>query len=290
LKAAQTAFERFEFKYVVSEQRAKELLQRTASYLRSDDWAPGGQRITSLYLDSPERDFLQLHREGAPDRSKLRVRAYGDPLADQAFFEIKRKVKRVTFKHRAIVPQSAVPMLLRGELGPTRLVKSEAEQRTLEHFLYLMLTYRAEPTVLTTCCREAFTAIEPADEVRLTLDRDISYQPRARRYAQRRPAGLGAAVRLRQLPAHCAGPHRAKVPRHRAAVGAGLGAGAEADRLLILQIRDRDDCRRAGPREPPGLGPRLAAVRAVRKGALTWSRVSAGTLPLLRCCCRWRCR
>lgn len=177
MRAAQTAFERFEFKYVVSEQRAKELLQRTASYLRSDDWAPGGQRITSLYLDSPGRDFMQLHREGAPDRSKLRVRAYGDPLADQAFFEIKRKIKRVTFKHRAIVPQSAVPMLLRGELGPTRLVKSEEEQRTLEHFLYLMLTYRAEPTVLTTCCREAFTAIEPADEVRLTLDRDISYQP-----------------------------------------------------------------------------------------------------------------
>lgn len=171
-----TSFERFEYKYLVPEPVAQALLAFVAPFMRCDDWAPGGQRITNLYLDSPELDFMRAHRESAPDRSKLRVRAYGDPPVGPAFFEIKRKVKNVTFKDRAVVPLAAVPALLRGEADPAQLGKTAAEQRTLEHFLYLMMTYRAEPKALLTYCRQAYTSLEPSDETRLTLDRDICYQ------------------------------------------------------------------------------------------------------------------
>lgn len=176
MKKPQTSFERFEFKYWVPQPVAAELLERVSPYLRCDDWALGGQRNTSLYLDSPELDFLRLHTESAPDRSKLRVRAYGEPPTGPAFFEIKRKVKKVTLKQRAVVPLASVPELLRGEIPPSLQLSSEEERRTLEHFLYLMIAYRAEPRVLVTCRREAFTSIDPNDEVRLTLDRDVCYQ------------------------------------------------------------------------------------------------------------------
>lgn len=177
MKKETTSFERFEFKYWLTDAMVKQILDMTSSYLRCDDWALGGQRNTSLYLDSSDHDFLDLHVQGAPDRSKLRIRAYGSPPSGPAFFEVKRKVKRVTFKDRAIVPMEAVPALLRGEIPSNLRLKSAEEQRTLDHFLYLMLMHRAVPQVIISCRREAFTSIDPAEEVRLTIDRDIMYQP-----------------------------------------------------------------------------------------------------------------
>lgn len=177
MKKELISFERFEYKYWVTDELVKQLLALTADYLRCDDWALGGQRNTSLYLDSNDLDFLELHTQSAPDRTKLRVRAYGTPPSGPAFFEVKRKVKRVTFKDRAVVPMEAVPALLRGEIPATLRVKSAEEQRTLEHFLYMMLMYRATPKVIISCRREAFSSIDPEENVRLTLDRDICYQP-----------------------------------------------------------------------------------------------------------------
>lgn len=173
----QTSFERLEYKYWVPERLTAELLALISQHLYCDDWAKGGQRNTSLYLDSPELDFLNSHTESAPDRCKLRVRAYGDPPTEPAFFEVKRKVKRTSLKHRAAVPFAELSALLSGEIRPRVQLKSLEERRTLEHFLYLMLTYHAAPKVLVTCRREAFTSIDPGDGVRLTLDRDIHYQP-----------------------------------------------------------------------------------------------------------------
>lgn len=177
MKTQQTSFERFEYKYWIPERGAALLMQLAAPYLRCDDWAEGGQRNTSLYLDSDDLDFMRLHTESAPDRCKLRVRVYGDPPVDPAFFEIKRKVKAVTFKKRAIVPLGAVPLLLRGSAVPGLQLKSREEEQTLAQFQYLMLTFRAEPKVLVTCRREAYTSIDPSEGVRLTLDRDVCYQP-----------------------------------------------------------------------------------------------------------------
>ena len=177
MKKELISFERFEFKYWVTEAVVQQLHALTKDYLRCDDWALGGQRNTSLYLDSDDNTFLDLHTQKAPDRSKLRIRAYGSPPSGPAFFEVKRKVKRVTFKDRAVVPMEALPALLNGEIPSTLRLKSADEQRTLEHFLYLMLMHRATPKVIISCRREAFTSVEPEDGVRLTLDRDICYQP-----------------------------------------------------------------------------------------------------------------
>lgn len=177
MTAVQTAFERFEFKYWLTPELEQRVLAFIRPFMRCDDWAPNGQRNTSLYLDSPERDFFTLHEESAPDRIKLRVRAYEESPTGPAFFEIKRKVKWVTLKHRATVTQADVRPLLMGETVPGLRLRSDEEKRTLEHFLYLRAVHRAEPTALITCLREAFTASEPSDEVRITFDREICYQP-----------------------------------------------------------------------------------------------------------------
>lgn len=175
MKKHQTSFERFEYKFWMPGALADEALRFSAPYLRCDDWAPGGQRNTSLYLDSPRLTFADLHRQGAPDRSKLRVRAYGNPPVGPAFVEIKRKVKQVTLKQRAAIPIEHVEALVRDGVMPK--VQSAEEQRTLEGFLYLMLVHQARPTVLVTCRREAYASVNPDEGVRLTVDRDVWYQP-----------------------------------------------------------------------------------------------------------------
>ena len=174
-KQQETTFERFEFKYWVAHETAEAVLRLTRPYLRCDDWAEGGQHNTSLYLDSPEFDFATMHTESAPDRIKLRVRAYGDPPSGSAFFEIKRKVKAVILKRRAIAPLELMPRVLSTLTIPQ--LRSPEEEQTLAQFLYLMTVHRAEPKVLLTCRREAFASIDPGDGVRLTLDREIRYQP-----------------------------------------------------------------------------------------------------------------
>jgi hypothetical protein len=60
--------------------------------------------------------------------------------------------------------------------------RTAEEEDTLTQFLYLMITYQAEPKVLVTCCREAYTSSDPSEKVRLTVDRNIAYQT-ARGYA-----------------------------------------------------------------------------------------------------------
>lgn len=176
MRANQTSFERFEHKFWISEPRAEQLLRSMTRYLRCDDWAQGGQVNTSLYLDTPRLDFAHLHTDKAPSRFKLRVRAYGAPPTNPAFFEIKRKVKAVTLKRRAIVPLACVTQLLRGEMPPDLKLGSAEEEQTLSQFLYLMIAYRAEPTLLVRARRQAYTSLQPDDGVRLTIDRDICYQ------------------------------------------------------------------------------------------------------------------
>ncbi|HMU39441.1 MAG TPA: polyphosphate polymerase domain-containing protein [Pseudomonadota bacterium] len=170
------SFERFEYKYWLNLAQEEALLQCLATFMRRDAMAPGGQQNTSLYLDSEELDFFTLHVDKTPDRPKLRVRAYGNPPSGKAFFEIKRKIKRVCFKDRATVPMNMVPKLLRGEI-PAEFVLRPEERKILDHFLYLMYVWNATPKLLITCKREAFTSILPDEGVRLTLDRQICYQP-----------------------------------------------------------------------------------------------------------------
>lgn len=177
MKAVQTSFERFEFKYWLSPAQLSQFVAESAMFLKPDDHAEGGQYNTSLYLDSPRLDFARLHMEKAPDRLKLRIRVYGQPPREPAFVELKRKAKSVTLKQRAVVPLAAIPSLLQGTM-PANLTLSSAEQhRTLSQFLYLMQVYRAEPQLLIGARRQAFASRDASEGLRLTFDQDICYQP-----------------------------------------------------------------------------------------------------------------
>ena len=68
------------------------VLRTARPFLRLDDHLAGEtQAITSLYLDTPSLTFLRWHLEGASERFKLRVRAYGSAPHTIVYAEVKRK-------------------------------------------------------------------------------------------------------------------------------------------------------------------------------------------------------
>jgi len=175
--AIRTVFERFELKYWVSEPLARRVLDFALPYLKRDAHATTreAQRNTTLYLDTRGFRFCENHMNLSPDRSKLRIRAYGRPYSKLAFFEVKRKVKTITMKERFALPLGEVANVL--SRRPIGCEVSEAARRTLGDFLLQMCLHRAEPKVFVACFREAFESRIPGEDVRLTIDRELVYQP-----------------------------------------------------------------------------------------------------------------
>lgn len=180
--ALRAAFERFELKYWVDEKTAQAAIRFAKPYLVPDPFGDERhrQRNTTLYLETPDRDFMRLHQEKATDRFKLRIRKYGDPPAGPAFFEIKRKVKNVIVKQRALVPGQDMCRLVEGDFLSLPWLPRVDHRHNLETFLYLMLLHRATPAVFVSCVREAYVAPDPEEDTRLTVDRDTVFQPARR--------------------------------------------------------------------------------------------------------------
>jgi len=174
--AIRTAFERFELKFWITEPLATRVLAFALPYLKRDAHATTreAQRNTTLYLDTRGFRFCENHLNLSPDRSKLRIRAYGRPFGKLAFFELKRKVKTITMKERFALPIAEVENVL--SRRPLGCEISEAARRTLGDFVLQMCLHRAEPKLFVACFREAFESRLPGEDVRLTIDRELVYQ------------------------------------------------------------------------------------------------------------------
>jgi hypothetical protein len=173
--------DRFELKYWVPEPLTERALDYAKPYLILDPQSSKRgllhQCCTSLYLESPAMGAYRTHIDGAPDRYKLRVRAYGDPPRGMAFFEIKRKMNSRGVKSRAGIPIELVPSLLEGTYDHLPETMDPAARANVESFLYLQLSTQARPYLLVRAFRESYCSADPTEEVRMTFDRRISYQP-----------------------------------------------------------------------------------------------------------------
>ena len=175
--AIRTAFERFELKYWLVEPLAERVLAFAKPYLKRDAHGTTKEstRNTTLYLDTRGYRFCENHLQLSPDRSKLRVRVYGRPLGKLAFFEVKRKIKVITIKDRFALPIAEVKNVLGRR--PTDCEIPADARKTLGDFVFHMCLHRAQPKLYVACFREAFESLIPGEDVRLTIDRELVYQP-----------------------------------------------------------------------------------------------------------------
>ena len=171
-------YQRFELKYLITEEMALKVRDFVRCYLDFDEYCIGkpdfSYVVHSLYLDS---DDLKLYWEavnGVKNRYKLRLRYYDTSPKSPVFFEIKRRMNNCILKQRGDVRQGYVANLLSGHLPREEhlLSKTPKEMVALQRFCELMNHIHAKPKVHISYMREAY--ISSDDHVRVTIDRNVT--------------------------------------------------------------------------------------------------------------------
>jgi len=172
-------FNRFELKYVLSIEKAREFAQAVKSFLNVDSYGENGKyAITSLYYDSPDHRFYREKMEGLKFRRKLRIRYYEkkEPLTNESpvFVEIKQRIDRVTQKRRVKMSLKDALKLCNKGIMPDSYDPNDTP--TLEEVQSMVLLYRLRPTIITSYFRHAYIGTEYDMGLRVTFDTNIRYR------------------------------------------------------------------------------------------------------------------
>ncbi len=173
--------QRFELKYLITEDTALRVREFVRCYLDFDEYSVGKPNFSypvhSLYLDSDDLKLYWTTINGDKNRFKLRLRYYSTHADTPIFFETKRRVNNCIMKQRGGVRQDAVSQLLRGQLPElAHLVSKKPGQLTaLQNFCRLANDLHAVPKVHIFYMREAYVSDD--DTVRVTIDRAVQAEP-----------------------------------------------------------------------------------------------------------------
>jgi hypothetical protein len=187
--------QRFELKYLVSEQTATAVRRFVSCHLKPDEFAasvPGNAySVHSLYLDSPNLSTYHAVQAGERNRFKLRIRFYANS-DESVYFEIKRRTNEIVSKTRAKVRRDAVQPLFAGQ--PPRLAdltKPDAKNfAALQEFCQRMHSLRATSKSHVAYEREAW--MSPVNNsMRVTFDRAVRCEPE---FGCSLRTGLGTSV------------------------------------------------------------------------------------------------
>ncbi len=165
----QFTFERYERKYLISEEQYQKLLERLEGKMTEDRYARS--LITNIYYDTP--DFLLVRRsiDKPIYKEKLRVRSYGVPQSDsKVFVEIKKKYKGVVYKRRINVPLDSACAFLKGN------APCPEPGQIGNEISYFVSFYRGiGPAMFISYDR--YSLASPTDSVlRITFDRNITWR------------------------------------------------------------------------------------------------------------------
>ncbi len=174
--------QRFELKYLITEETALAMRSFVRCHLEPDEFAADhtdhSYDVHTLYLDSDELLTYRTAANGDRNRFKLRIRYYDDDPATPVFFEIKRRINETIVKQRAQVHRAAVGPLLAGE-SPVRahLVSPKLQQWVdVLDFWQLGQRIAAAPRSHVAYRREAWVS-SGNSSVRVTFDRQVRCGP-----------------------------------------------------------------------------------------------------------------
>lgn len=174
--------QRFELKYIISEEVALAVRDFVSSYLEIDEFGATLPNLSypvhSLYLDSPDMKLYKSTINGDKNRFKLRLRFYENRADAPVFFEIKRRMNNTISKQRGGVRRDGVEGLLAGQLpNPSHLVSKEPKQLVaLQNFCRLLSNLEASPKAHIAYLREAWIS-RYDNSVRVTMDRNVRCDP-----------------------------------------------------------------------------------------------------------------
>ena len=110
----QAVFERYEIKYLISEEKKSRILKAMAPYMSMDEY--GRTTIRNIYYDTDDY-VLARHSIAKPDfKEKLRIRSYSKAESESTVFvELKRKFDGIVYKRRIGLPEADAMKWMAGD-------------------------------------------------------------------------------------------------------------------------------------------------------------------------------
>lgn len=174
---------RFEFKYIVSDAKARAIRDYARSYLQHDEFADPqldySYPIHSVYLDNAGLSLCQATVNGLKNRFKLRIRYYDGNADHPVYFEIKRRVNDAILKSRAAVRRECAAPLLAGHWPRMSDLQKPDDLRhwdALQQFCDLRDRLNGRGQLIVSYLREAWV-LRDNNSVRLTFDRSLTATP-----------------------------------------------------------------------------------------------------------------
>ena len=178
-------FNRFEHKYLLTEDEYQTMLSVIGEHMDMDPYNIGGKpyTIANIYYDTPD-DYLIRHSLEKPAyKEKLRLRGYGVPkMGDTVYFEIKKKYAGLVNKRRtALILPEAYAF---AETGKMPLKREYMNGQVVSEISYFLHRYHVVPKVYIAYDRVAFFEKGNPD-LRISFDSNI----RTRRHELRLESG-----------------------------------------------------------------------------------------------------
>ncbi len=164
------SFNRYETKYLLTEEQAQRLLEALDGMISPDKY--GSYTICNIYLDTDDFYFIEHSLDRPAYKEKLRIRSYGTAEdSSSVFLEIKKKSRGVVYKRRITVPLcQARRYVLEGI--PPECIESIGDRQIFSEIDFLMKKYEPSPKLYLAYDRQAYFLTEDP-ELRITFDRNI---------------------------------------------------------------------------------------------------------------------
>lgn len=165
----QKIFRRYEFKYKITQEQKRALINYMSDYMEPDKF--GKSKICNIYFDTPDSVLIRRSLERPMYKEKLRLRSYGRVNEDdEVFLEIKKKYDGVVYKRRIVLLEKEAMAYVCDKIEPT---KQNQISREIDYFLSLY--ENLSPVIYVSYDREAFYAREDND-FRMTFDQNIIWR------------------------------------------------------------------------------------------------------------------
>ncbi len=164
--AIQTVFQRYELKYLLTQEQKQIVLQAMADFMELDQY--GRTTIRNIYFDTENYRLIRRSIEKPAYKEKLRIRSYRRAKASSTVFvELKKKVDSIVYKRRICLPEREAMEWLLGQQHCHRDTQISEE---VDYFLEFYEALR--PAVFLSYEREAYYAKDGSD-FRVTFDDNI---------------------------------------------------------------------------------------------------------------------
>lgn len=175
---------RYEYKYLVPNDKLEELRYAIAPFFRVDEYAADRNFqeyiVRSIYYDTPKLDDYRDKIEGLKIRKKIRIRAYNEPCPDNlVFLEVKRKYENHISKNRAPLLFSNLEEVLTSVEFQNLLLKKRGYINTSDDAAKFFFHFRNKSShsiVLVVYEREAFFS-KFDSTLRVTFDKNLRSLP-----------------------------------------------------------------------------------------------------------------